>query len=332
MKKQTNKVKKFNQFVNENIIVIDYILDKINKHGIESLSEKDKDVLNGVYQNKKIDVSLIENEIFTMLCNNEDEDNILFDIEEETNIHSHDILPIYYYCKKVYDNIEELFNNLSESPSVYDFFEFFVSYNTDSYLSLFNNDKEWIITKSFKESFENEDIDLDDEDFDNMKYDIIKCFELEEIKDKFGTFNLNKEKEIYSDQDISKPENFIPKSGDVGSKMNGGLLVNKEQKLIVSEIDLGQTDWENAKKLCSDYRGGGFNDWRLPTKDELNQIYLLYKMNVDNLLPHSYWSSSIHLSIYYWVQYFVGGHQNFTNKTNKFCVRPVRNFINCSLN
>jgi len=85
---------------------------------------------------------------------------------------------------------------------------------------------------------------------------------------------------------------FIPKPGEIGSKIHGGLLVNKEQKLIVSEIDLGRTNWEDAKKLCSDYRGGGFDDWRLPTKDELSQIYLLHKMGVGGFVAYNYWSSS----------------------------------------
>ena len=114
---------------------------------------------------------------------------------------------------------------------------------------------------------------------DDFKFTVNKW--LEEInKDKYGGFSLNKN--VYRDND--KMEILIPKPGEIGSKMQGGILVDKEQKLVVSEMDLGYVDWETAKKLCSDYRGGEFDDWRLPTKDELNQVYLLYKKGIDGFV------------------------------------------------
>ena len=32
-------------------------------------------------------------------------------------------------------------------------------------------------------------------------------------------------------------------------------------------------NWKTAQELCSAVRAGGFDDWRLPTKDELYVVY-----------------------------------------------------------
>ena len=125
---------------------------------------------------------------------------------------------------------------------------------------------------------------------------------------------------------IENLENEIGLKNEIGSKMYGGLLVNKEQKLIVSEIDLGCVDWETAKKLCTDYRGGGFDDWRLPTKDELNQIYSLHRMSVCEFVATYYWSSSETSSTNSWKQGFFSGYQSNANKYDSNYVRAVRGF------
>ena len=32
-------------------------------------------------------------------------------------------------------------------------------------------------------------------------------------------------------------------------------------------------NWANAKAYCENYRGGGYSDWRMPTLDELKDLY-----------------------------------------------------------
>lgn len=46
-----------------------------------------------------------------------------------------------------------------------------------------------------------------------------------------------------------------------------------------------------AALLCAQYSGGGFNDWFLPSKDELNELYKQRKV-VGGFAKTNYWSSS----------------------------------------
>ena len=35
----------------------------------------------------------------------------------------------------------------------------------------------------------------------------------------------------------------------------------------------GPITWDEAKTYCQDYRGGGYEDWRMPTTEELKGLY-----------------------------------------------------------
>ena len=78
--------------------------------------------------------------------------------------------------------------------------------------------------------------------------------------------------EILPDFVESISEGLTLKIGDTGP--GGGLICNIEGKrgLECSEV-LGDADWEGAKKMCAEFRGGGYDDWYLPSKEELNFIY-----------------------------------------------------------
>ncbi len=75
------------------------------------------------------------------------------------------------------------------------------------------------------------------------------------------------------------------------------------------------------------YPGGGVS-WFLPSKDELNQLYL-EKDVVGGFAASLYWSSSQapgEAVAWAWVQYFVNGNQGQGYKSNHNRVRPVRAF------
>lgn len=171
------KIKNFKNFcLNENSN-IDYVLDKINNHGIESLTDKDKQVLDGIYEEGDIAINDVENSIFGMLCDGEEDDNILFDMEEEYDIHSSQIIPILEYCKIVFDRVDTLLQSIEGSPTIESFFDFYESYNTNSYSSMFGSET-WIIVKSFKESFETVDCYFDDDEFDIISEKFVECFKI----------------------------------------------------------------------------------------------------------------------------------------------------------
>jgi hypothetical protein len=87
-----------------------------------------------------------------------------------------------------------------------------------------------------------------------------------------------------------------------------------------------------AADLCASYTGAGFDDWYLPSKDELNLMYT----NLHDASPSLggfagsvYWSSTefaMDLQHAAWRQYFTNGYQYGYYKGYTFYVRAVRAF------
>lgn len=83
-----------------------------------------------------------------------------------------------------------------------------------------------------------------------------------------------------------------------------------------------------AAKLCFDLVLNGYNDWYLPSKDELNKLYI-NKVAIGGFTNSYYWSSSEYAgleSIVAWGQYFNSGIQLEADKSYANSIRPVRNF------
>jgi len=82
-----------------------------------------------------------------------------------------------------------------------------------------------------------------------------------------------------------------------------------------------------AAKACIDYRGGGKDDWFLPSSDELNLMYRdIKENNFGGFQNDLYWSSSQANSDYAWRQYFGNGLQRSSSKDYSSTVRAVRAF------
>jgi len=82
-----------------------------------------------------------------------------------------------------------------------------------------------------------------------------------------------------------------------------------------------------AAQLCNDLIVGGYNDWFLPSRGELNLIYTNLKVaGVGGLADGHYWSSSESGWGGAWNQYFGNGDQYGLNKNNTNRVRAVRAF------
>ena len=115
------------------------------------------------------------------------------------------------------------------------------------------------------------------------------------------------------------------KIGDIGS--GGGIVFYIEGNKFyeVSEL-LGTTTWIEAFKLCINYRGGGYDDWYLPTQDELNLIYQNLRKTEKISGNDWYWSSSQSYDNKALGQRFSDGDQNYYHKYCNSCVRAVRTF------
>ena len=118
----------------------------------------------------------------------------------------------------------------------------------------------------------------------------------------------------------------------------GGYVIqispNGKHGLVVAMQDQGISNWYEANDLLSnpsnhDADGKEFLDWRLPTKRELNLMYLIYNNgNGANLDNNFYWSSTESRNYNAWEQNFGNGVQDDADKgsnTNNV-VRAVRAF------
>lgn len=81
-----------------------------------------------------------------------------------------------------------------------------------------------------------------------------------------------------------------------------------------------------AARICSDLVLGGYTDWFLPSKDELNKIYLNKNTIGGNMIAF-YWSSTEYSANSASCQLFYDGSQNPESKSsNPHYVRAVRKF------
>ena len=80
-----------------------------------------------------------------------------------------------------------------------------------------------------------------------------------------------------------------------------------------------------AARRANDLWLGGQSDWFLPSKDELNQMYIR-RTAIGGFSADYYWSSSEYGEGIAWYQYFADGSENANNTSVTAYVRPVRAF------
>ena len=101
-------------------------------------------------------------------------------------------------------------------------------------------------------------------------------------------------------------------------------------KQNTADIVAGCSEAGIPAKICSDLVTNGYNDWFLPSKDELNLLYTnLHHYNLGSFAQDVYWSSTEESANEAWVQDFsTGGHQGSASKACAVPhpVRAIRTF------
>ena len=164
--------------------------------------------------------------------------------------------------------------------------------------------------------------------------------------------------ELTQDQDQTQ-ESIVTKSPNTFIDNKNGTVTFKTSGLTWQQCAVGQNwtgttcngnakkmNWGEAMKLTSNF--AGYNDWHLPTKDELMTLVecsddqynqdgscknynltnkpTINKMAFPNTTSSVFWASSsfVNLSYYAWGVYFSSGHPYYYIKFNKGNVRLVR--------
>ena len=118
--------------------------------------------------------------------------------------------------------------------------------------------------------------------------------------------------------------------GCYGTAITGadGKAIGTGEQNTTDIVDLvtGCTDAGIAAKLAADYSHNTLDDWFLPSKDELNQMYI-QQTAIGGFSTFFYWSSSETVDANLaWSQSFYYGYGSQASKYNTFHVRPVRAF------
>jgi len=93
------------------------------------------------------------------------------------------------------------------------------------------------------------------------------------------------------------------------------------------DIEAGCTTPRTAADICANLTLGGYSDWFLPSKDELNEMYLnLHQQGLGGFATYVYWSSTEIDYVSAWGQDFNFGFQFGNFKYDFSAVRAVRAF------
>jgi hypothetical protein len=103
----------------------------------------------------------------------------------------------------------------------------------------------------------------------------------------------------------------------------------RNTQLIVEKFRQTSGEWDTAAQKADDLEFNGFDDWFLPSKAELDQMYgNLKRKNMGDFKNEWYWTSTEWSNWSANIQSFKDGEQlnnyNQNRKTNRYYVRPIR--------
>jgi hypothetical protein len=115
------------------------------------------------------------------------------------------------------------------------------------------------------------------------------------------------------------------KIGDSGP--GGGIIFFAEGSVFMEcSMDIGSYDWNDAIRAARNHRGGGFNDWRLPTRGELDLMYRnLFQKRIGGLIG-TYWTSTESGKDKAYGRFMGNDEVGARLKTRSLAVRAIRTF------
>lgn len=144
---------------------------------------------------------------------------------------------------------------------------------------------------------------------------------------KAATFSWNDKRTLTQ---IEKMTGYTVKPRGVVSQFKyGGFVVYEKEGhgLVVSITDLGEMDFKTAKTACNELMSNEYSDWYLPSKEELNKLYVNFKqIGLGGFTSYFYWSCTENNSYGVWLQFFPYGGQYESIMNGIYGVRTVRSF------
>ena len=147
--------------------------------------------------------------------------------------------------------------------------------------------------------------------------------------DRNGEFVEEQKKETNTKQNSSKSIKILK----IGDTYAGGIIFyldasGQHGKVCAKADQSVAANWNTAIYICNNLILDSYNDWYLPSKDELDKMYNnLYKKNLGDLKKSCYWSSSETDYNSAWYQCLISnGYQTSNLKSCFQNVRAIRAF------
>lgn len=116
------------------------------------------------------------------------------------------------------------------------------------------------------------------------------------------------------------PQSLCVDNGD-------GTVTDNGTGLMWQKANTGQMDWYAAMSNGLNLTLGGYSDWRLPDKNELEELYYSPCKDFLNIQNDWYWSSNTrgsHSEDYAWFVHFKDGNVRWHHKSSFYYARAVR--------